>query len=377
VSAAEILPDTMGAGAGRIEVRDLVVRYGDAVAVDGVSFTVARGEHVTLLGPSGCGKTTTLRAIAGLETPSGGSIRIGGQTVFSAAERRNVPAEKRGISMVFQSYAVWPHMSVFDNVAYGLRVRKLPRAEVADQVARALDLVQMRQFADRSASLLSGGQQQRVALARAVAFQPAVLLFDEPLSNLDAKLRAEMRVELRELQRRLDITSVYVTHDQEEALAISDRVIVMHVGGIEQIGTPEDIYHRPKTRFVADFVGSANLIEGRVTRPANGAGAISFESAGGLALEAWAAHPPTGGENTVAVRTAHIGLSAVNGAGFVGPNAVPGKIRQRLFCGDFIQYVVDWPAGQLIVRRPPTDLFDEGAPITLSFAPEHCVLLEG
>ncbi len=214
VNTGETLADP---AIGRIEVRDLVVRYGDATAVDGVSFTVGRGEHVTLLGPSGCGKTTTLRAIAGLETPSGGSIHIGGQAMYSAAERRNVAAEKRGISMVFQSYAVWPHMTVFNNVAYGLRVRKLPRAEIAAQVERALDLVQMRSFADRSASLLSGGQQQRVALARAIAFSPSVLLFDEPLSNLDAKLRAEMRVELRELQRRLNITSVYVTHDQEEA----------------------------------------------------------------------------------------------------------------------------------------------------------------
>jgi ABC-type Fe3+/spermidine/putrescine transport system ATPase subunit len=365
--------NTSGNADGRIEVSDLVVRYGDATAVDGVSFTVARGEHVTLLGPSGCGKTTTLRAIAGLETPSGGAIRIGGQTMYSAAERRNVPAEKRGISMVFQSYAVWPHMSVFDNVAYGLRVRKLPRDEIAAQVDRALGLVQMRNFADRPASLLSGGQQQRVALARAVAFSPSVLLFDEPLSNLDAKLRAEMRVELRELQRRLDITSVYVTHDQEEALAISDRVIVMHVGGIEQIGTPEDIYHRPKTKFVADFVGSANLISGKVAG-AEGAGAVRFDGTGGLALRAWSSQPPRGDEDTVAVRTAHIGLS-LNGA--AAENTAPGTIRQRLFCGDFIQYVVDWPAGKLIVRRPPTDLFDEGAAVTVSFSAEHCVLLEG
>src|SRR3954468_5743866 len=180
--------------------------------------------------------------------------------------------------MVFQSYAVWPHMSVAENVDYGLRVRKLPKVQIAEAVERALDLVQMRALADRSAALLSGGQQQRVALARAIAFSPTVLLFDEPLSNLDAKLRAEMRVELRALQRRLGVTSLYVTHDQEEALAISDRVVVMNVGGIEQIGTPEDIYHRPRTRFVADFVGSANLIEGRVTGPANGAGAIRFES---------------------------------------------------------------------------------------------------
>jgi ABC-type Fe3+/spermidine/putrescine transport system ATPase subunit len=276
--------------------------------------------------------------------------------------------------MVFQSYAVWPHMSVFDNVAYGLRVRKLPRAEIEREVQRALDLVQMRNFADRSAALLSGGQQQRVALARAIAFSPNVLLFDEPLSNLDAKLRAEMRVELRELQRRLGVTSVYVTHDQEEALAISDRVVVMNVGGIEQIGSPEDIYNRPRTRFVADFVGSANLIAGRVTNGGSAPGPVAFETVEGIGLQAWAASAPRGGESHVAVRTAYIDLArdAPNGR----PNAAAGTIRQRLFHGDYIQYIVDWPAGQLTVRRPPTEIFDEGAGVTLSFAPEHCVLLE-
>src|ERR1041384_7619839 len=186
--------------------------------------------------------------------------------------------------MVFQSYAIWPHMSVFDNVAYGLRVRKQNQDAIKTNVERALDLVQMRSFAERPASKLSGGQQQRVALARAIAFSPTVVLFDEPLSNLDAKLRAEMRVELRELQRRLDITSVYVTHDQEEALAISDRVIVMNVGVIEQIGTPEEIYNRPKTRFVADFVGSANLIKGKLTASSGGGGAREFTAEGGITL---------------------------------------------------------------------------------------------
>jgi iron(III) transport system ATP-binding protein len=358
-----------------IEIRDLTVRYGDVVAVDGVSLTVGQGEHVTLLGPSGCGKTTTLRAIAGLEEPSGGMIRIAGATVYSAAERCNVPAERRGISMVFQSYAVWPHMSVFDNVAYGLRVRKLPRDEVAREAKRALDLVQMRDFANRSAALLSGGQQQRVALARAIAFSPAVLLFDEPLSNLDAKLRAEMRVELRDLQRRLGVTSVYVTHDQEEALAISDRVVVMNVGGVEQIGTPEDIYNRPKTRFVADFVGSANLITGKVQSGAVAPGPVTFDTEGGVYLQAWAAHPPRGGEDRVAVRTAYIDITdrATNGRA----NSIPGTIRQRLFHGDFIQYIIDCPVGQLTVRRPPTEPFDEGASVTISFAREHCILLEG
>jgi iron(III) transport system ATP-binding protein len=364
-------------GAG-IEIADLVVRYGEVPAVNGVSFTVAQGEHVTLLGPSGCGKTTTLRAIAGLEQPSGGSIRINGETVYSAAARRNVPAEKRGASMVFQSYAVWPHMTVADNVAYGLRVRKLPKAEIAEHAGRALDLVQMRAFADRSAALLSGGQQQRVALARAIAFSPTVLLFDEPLSNLDAKLRAEMRVELRALQHRLGVTSLYVTHDQEEALAISDRVIVMNVGGIEQIGTPEDIYNRPKTRFVADFVGSANLIAGRLGTGASGPGPVDFDAVGGVKLQAWAPHAPRGSESHVAIRTAYIDMAPGGAPGNANgeANRAPGTIRQRLFHGDFIQYIVDWPCGALTVRRPPTEMFDEGAAVTLFFAPEHCILLE-
>jgi len=350
----------------RIEVSSLKVRYGDAVAVNGVSFTVGRGEHVTLLGPSGCGKTTTLRTIAGLETPSDGSIRIDGQAMYDAAEGKNVPTEQRGVSMVFQSYAVWPHMTVFDNVAYGLRVRKLSKADIAANVERALDLVQMRHLAERGASKLSGGQQQRVALARAIAFSPTVVLFDEPLSNLDAKLRAEMRVELRELQRRLDITSVYVTHDQEEALAISDRVIVMNVGVIEQIGTPEQIYNKPRSRFVADFVGSANLIKGRLTGPDR------FEAEGGVVLRAIAPHTPRGDETEVAVRTAYIDLQPRP-----GDNHVPGIVRQRMFHGDFVQYIIDCACGKLIVRRPPTNLLDEGAAVTVSFSPEHCVLLEG
>src|SRR5215831_12937324 len=191
-----------------IEVENLAIHYGDVPAVRGVSFEVRPGEQLTLLGPSGCGKTTTLRAIAGLEQPSAGEIRIGGTPVYSSARRINVPAEKRGLSMVFQSYAIWPHMTVFDNVAYGLRVRKAGAAEITEKVDHALDMVQMLEFRGRRASQLSGGQQQRVALARAFVFQPSVLLFDEPLSNLDAKLRADMRIELRDLQHRLGITSL-------------------------------------------------------------------------------------------------------------------------------------------------------------------------
>jgi ABC-type Fe3+/spermidine/putrescine transport system ATPase subunit len=350
----------------RIEVGNLVVRYGEQIAVNGISFTVGSGEHLTLLGPSGCGKTTTLRAIAGLEQPSSGRIAIEGRAMYDAATRTNIAAEQRGVSMVFQSYAVWPHMTVFENVAYGLRVRRQGAADIRANVGKALDLVQMRHLADRPASKLSGGQQQRVALARAIAFSPTVVLFDEPLSNLDAKLRAEMRVELRELQRRLDITSVYVTHDQEEALAISDRVIVMNVGVIEQIGTPQEIYNRPASRFVADFVGSANLIRGRVTGPG------TFMAEGGAVLRI-AEDCSSGGEmsgSEVAVRTAYIDLTANP-----DDNQLRGTVRQRMFHGDFVQYLVECACGRLIVRRPPTFLLEEGAEVTLSFSPEHTVLL--
>ncbi len=349
----------------RIEVADLVVRYGDTTAVDNVNFAIAPGELVTLLGPSGCGKTTTLRSIAGLENPYSGSIKLNGNVVWSASPRRNIPAEKRGVSMVFQWYAIWPHMTVFENVAYGLRVRGTSAADIKSNVARVLDMVQMGAYADRPSSNLSGGQQQRVAVARAIAFSPTVVLFDEPLSNLDAKLRAEMRVELRELQRRLDITSLYVTHDQEEALAISDRVIVMNGGRIEQIGSPEDIYNRPVSRFVADFVGSANMIGGHV-KSVNADGSMVFETDAGSLIHAAAGKQDS---KTLALRSSYIHLRPDEA------NRIDGTIHRRMFHGDFIQYVIDWPDGQLIVRRPPTELLEEGSAITVSFAPDYCVLL--
>jgi iron(III) transport system ATP-binding protein len=355
----------------RIEVAALQVRYGDHIAVHDIDFSVAAGELVTLLGPSGCGKTTTLRSIAGLETPSLGRIALDGLPVYCSAARRNVPSEKRGVSMVFQSYAIWPHMTVYENVAYGLRVRRMGNAELHEHVHRALDLVQMRDFADRSAAKLSGGQQQRVAVARAIAFSPEVLLFDEPLSNLDAKLRAEMRVELRELQKRLGITSLYVTHDQEEALAISDRVIVMRDGRIEQIGAPEQIYGQPCNRFVADFVGCANLIPGHLR---NGTDKPVFETQGGLMLPVSEQIERPDNSTTLAVRPTYVSLS--NGASEQAPDCLVGQIHRRMFHGDYIQYIVDWPAGQLIVRRPPTEVFPEGSKVAISFAAEHCVLLQ-
>jgi iron(III) transport system ATP-binding protein len=357
-----------------IDVRDLVVRYGGVVAVRGVTFTVAAGEHLTLLGPSGCGKTTTLRAIAGLERPAAGEIRIGGRPVFASSPSVNVPAERRGLSMVFQSYAIWPHMSVFDNVAYGLRVRRRPDAEVRTRVREALDLVQLGELGERSASRLSGGQQQRVALARAFVFSPSVLLFDEPLSNLDAKLRAEMRVELKELQRRLDITSVYVTHDLEEALAISDRIIVMRDGVVEQVGTPGEIYDRPRNTFVADFIGSANLIRGRRRPDLESDGLVVLQTPGGTLVHGTALDRPVGAEVLMAVRTVRLHLDRARPAADV--NVWPARIRQRVFQGDFTQYHVDWDGRTLIVRSASPEAMSEGDEVFVSADQRHCVLLE-
>jgi ABC-type Fe3+/spermidine/putrescine transport system ATPase subunit len=365
------------AARAHIEVENLEVRYGSVTAVAGVSFEVRPGEQLTLLGPSGCGKTTTLRAIAGLERPTSGAIRIGGKSVYASAERINVPAEKRGLSMVFQSYAIWPHMTVFDNVAYGLRVRRHNPQEIRDKVRRALDLVQMGAFEERQASQLSGGQQQRVALARACVFSPSVLLFDEPLSNLDAKLRADMRIELRELQHRLGITSVYVTHDLEEALAMSDRIVVMHNGRIEQTGSPAEIYNLPRNAFVADFVGSSNLIQGRLRPDLAGDGLIALETPSGHVVHGMAHGRPLGAAPVFSVRRVHLRLS------FAPPldpastrNVWPVRIRRCVFEGDFTQIHVTWGDRELVLRCVAAEPIAEGRDAYLSADPARCVLLE-
>lgn len=249
-----------------IEVRDLVVVYDNSErpAVNKVSFTVQPGEFFSLVGPSGCGKTTTLRSIAGLEQPDVGTIRIGETEVFSGDKQTEVPAHKRGIGMVFQSYAIWPHLSVFDNVAFPLTTGvQRTKNEIREKVHAVLEMVGLRGYSERDATLLSGGQQQRLALARALVAEPKVLLLDEPLSNLDAKLREQMRIELRALQQRLGITTLYVTHDQEEALSMSDQIAVMNGGQIVQQGPPEDIYYHPENEFVAKFIGNTNLLKGK------------------------------------------------------------------------------------------------------------------
>ncbi|MFI4980095.1 MAG: ABC transporter ATP-binding protein [Nevskiales bacterium] len=360
--------------AAHIEVENLQVRYGAMAAVEDMSFRVHSGEQLTLLGPSGCGKTTTLRAIAGLERPSAGTIRIGGKTMYSSAERVNVPAEKRGLSMVFQSYAIWPHMTVFDNVAYGLRVRRVAAREIAERVQQALELVQMGPYGKRRAAQLSGGQQQRVALARACVFSPSVLLFDEPLSNLDAKLRADMRIELRELQHRLGITSVYVTHDLEEALAMSDRIIVMRNGHIEQVGPPLEIYNLPRNEFVADFVGSSNLIRGRLRPDLACDDLIALETSAGHIVYGIPHGRVVGVDPVMSVRTVHLRLSFDAPAGT--RNIWPVRVHRSVFQGDLTQVHVTWGDRELVVRRTALDPIPEGQNVYLSVDPHRCIVLE-
>jgi len=313
-----------------VRLEHVTKRFGAIVAVDDVSLEIPAGRLVTLLGPSGCGKTTTLRMIAGLEHPTAGRVFIGGEDVTP------LPASTRSVTMVFQSYALFPHLTVFENIAYGLRIMKLPPAQVAQKVAQVLDLVGLPGIGARFPAHLSGGQQQRVALARALVMQPKVLLFDEPLSNLDAKLRKRVRAEIRELQQRLGITSIYVTHDQAEALALSDVIVVMNAGKVEQIGTPVDLYRRPATPFVANFIGEANLLPGRYDGRCILVGpyAFPFRQAGIAPGPVTVMARP----EAVAVKTDGEGL--------------PGRVRSAFFMGMTVEYLMDTPVGEINVAEP-------------------------
>ena len=257
----------------KIELNHIDKFYGNNHVLKDLNLVIDDGEFMTLLGPSGCGKTTTLRVVAGLEKPQNGTITMGDKLVVNAKELFFEEPGKRGLNLVFQSYALWPHMTVFDNVAFGLTVKKLPKPEIEEKVMNALERMQIGGFAKRYPAELSGGQQQRVALARALVIEPSVLLFDEPLSNLDAKLRVTMRTEIRKIQQKVGITAIYVTHDQSEAMSISDKIIIMSKGKVEQIGTPREIYYHPNSRFVADFIGEANFLEAKV-RSASGEKAV-------------------------------------------------------------------------------------------------------
>ncbi len=320
----------------RLQIEGVTKRYGDLTALDNVSLDVADGEFLVLLGPSGCGKTTTLRIVAGFIEATTGSVRLDGKDVTT------LPPWKRNAGLVFQSYALFPHLTVNQNVAFGLEMRKVPKGEMPAKIAEALRLVRLDHLGDRLPRQLSGGQQQRVALARALVFRPDILLLDEPLSNLDAKLRHEVRVEIRELQRKLGLTTVMVTHDQEEALTMADRLVVMSEGRICQVGTQHDLYERPANRFVADFVGRSNFIEGRID--GNG----RFVSAGGLAI---ACGNGAAGKATLALRPERVVLA--------GPGAAPtdnrfdGKVEFLSYLGAAIDlHVRVSPAERIIVQMP-------------------------
>ena len=358
----------MAAGDPVVELRGVVKRYGDFTAVQRMDLEVPSGAFVTLLGPSGCGKTTTLRMIAGLATPSDGDILIKGTRV------NEVPIHKRNLGLVFQNYALFPHKSVFDNVAFGLKYRGVAKAEVAERVGRALELVRLPQMADRRPAQLSGGQQQRIALARAIVIEPDVLLLDEPLSALDANLREEMRIELKRIQDQLGIATVFVTHDQSEALAMSDTIVVMSAGWVEQIGSPEEVYNDPASEFVAKFLGNSNILDGRVVGQAGENLKIAVEGLGEVQAEADAARAGNGQVRMV-VRAEKLHLFEANGLDD-DASALTGRVEAVDYQGQAARYFVRVGPHSLqainpIDRRP----FAEGATVSVRIRPRDIVLL--
>jgi len=336
----------------------------EVTAVNNISLEIQRGELVTLLGPSGCGKTTTLRMIAGFEYPTSGTISLDG------LEINDLPPNQRNMSMVFQSYAIFPHLNVFENIAYGLNVRKLSQADIKRRVERVLDLVHLPGYQNRAPNQLSGGQQQRIALARALVMEPKVLLMDEPLSNLDAKLREQMRKEIRRIQRELDITSVYVTHDQIEAMTLSDRIVVMNQGNLEQIGTPVEIYRFPKSRFVADFIGRVNFVSGMIQEQKNSHLKVDTLDKT-LRLSNVRGDFQPGQQVTLIVRPEMVDIQKSGGF-------CHGIIRRAVYLGDVIEYDVE-VAGQLITstETDPSrmDLYPEGTEVTVNFAEDYIQVL--
>lgn len=359
-----------------LRVTGLKKRYGDSegspLAVDDVTFEVASGEFFTLLGPSGCGKTTTLRCIAGLEIPDVGTIRIGEDTVFSGTHRRSVPVHRRDIAMVFQSYAIWPHMTVEQNVAFPLEATRVPRKEFGNRVREALRMVGLEELADRPVTLLSGGQQQRVAFARAVVKGSKLLLLDEPLSNLDAKLRVQMRTELRELQRRLGTTTIYVTHDQEEALSLSDRIAVMSGGRIVEIGAPLELYMTPQQVFTARFIGQADLWDGEIVeRQAEG---TTVRTPLGPIVASVCPTKLTGRVHLL-VRPEHVRVLAADDRDRLDVNVLRGTVRSVAFSGKLLDYLVDVNGHKLRVQTLASEPCEVGDAIDLHLPPERCVIL--
>jgi iron(III) transport system ATP-binding protein len=361
-----------------LTINNLVKSFGrDAArvfAVDAVSLEVGVGEMFTLLGPSGCGKTTTLRAVAGLERPDSGRIVVGDRVLFDG-DGLNVPANQRGLGMVFQSYAIWPHMTVFDNVAFPLQVRKRSqrpgKREIRERVAKVLETMELGHLADRQATKLSGGQQQRLALARAIIIEPPLMLLDEPLSNLDAKLRESLRYELKRLQRELGITSIYVTHDQIEALALSTTIAVMKEGSVLQTGRPREVYESPNCRFVAEFIGTSNFLRGKVVGREGECVDIDTE-AGRVRLES-PVQVPVGDEVLAAVRPESLEISTTGWGNRV--NEWPGTVTNRAFLGDAIDHIVRVGQCGLRVRGNPAVSIKPGTEIFVATEPSKVTLV--
>jgi iron(III) transport system ATP-binding protein len=345
-----------------VELKGLTKRYGDHAVVDRVDLAIEHGSLVCLLGPSGCGKTTTLRLVAGFVEPDGGEIRVAGKRVSAPGDV--VPPERRNMSMIFQSYALWPHMTIADNVGYGLVVRKLAKSEIERRVSEILAVTQMGRYADRYPAELSGGQQQRVALARALVVDPETLLLDEPLSNLDANLREEMRFELRRLHDKFRYTTLYVTHDQQEAMTAADRIVVMREGRIEQSGTPTEVYEQPATEFVARFIGGTNILKGahlggNVVRCA------------GITLHCGQGKAAAGSETAVSIRPHEIRLAAAGGA--LDGNRAHGRIERQVYLGPTRDYLVRLPGDTTLrVVAPQGVDIPAGSEVTVELPPASC-----
>jgi ABC-type Fe3+/spermidine/putrescine transport system ATPase subunit len=363
-----------------LRIENLYKTFGHVTAVNRINLQVAEGEFFTLLGSSGCGKTTTLRMVGGLEKPDGGAIYLGEQCLVAAEKKLFVKPEKRNMGMVFQSYALWPHMTVFENVSYPLKLRGVRGREAEKRVAEVLGLVGLSGLEDRQAPALSGGQQQRVALARALVFSPKVLLLDEPLSNLDAQLREEMRRELKSLQQRVHITVIFVTHDQIEALSLSDRIAIMKFGVLEQVGTPEEVYFKPATPFVRDFLGKTFLLPGKVSGVSDrqidvevqGESRAQLVLQRGSVIAATNGNPAIGQGVMVAIRPEQVNLSAGRAEGRT--NTIEANLQAVLFLGDRYEYTVTVGAETRVLVSPSSLGLKSGDKVSLELKPEGMTL---
>ena len=359
-----------------VQLENIVKTYDQSVAVDDLTLAIEQGEFLVLLGPSGCGKTTTMRSLVGLEEPTSGRISVGGQVLFDRTKGINVPANQRGMGMVFQSYAIWPHMTVFQNVSYPLEMQRLSRAETRRRVEEMLELVGLEGLGPRGASQLSGGQMQRVALARSLVMRPKVLLLDEPLSNLDAKLRDKLRFELRAIQQELGTTSVYVTHDQAEALALADRIAVMRAGKIVQLEAPTELYRRPANTFVADFLGASNLLRGFVRRENGEAPHVRLgDSPHCLPIAADDTTPADGSATHLSIRPEVVDL--LDASAEIRPGRLPAVVKVASFLGTHVRYhvqLIDGP-DMYVMSHDTERLLKAGSPAVVSVPPSSIQVL--